>query len=100
MNMESEIQCDDTALKQKVQQYLDEYNIKHAQEGYHYLAAAISITCKNPQKAFSQIDLRNQVALLFGTRPENVERAVRYALRGTHMTNKQFIQNAADAIQQ
>lgn len=95
--MESEIQCDDTLLKEKIQQYLDEYKIKHAQEGYQYLVAAISIAYKM-QKGYNQIDVRNQVALLYGTRPENVERAVRYAIRGTKMTNKTFVQDAVNTI--
>lgn len=98
MDMKSGVQCDNASLEQKVQQYLDEYEIKHAQEGYHYLAAAISIACKNPQKVYSQIDLRNQVALLFGTRSDRVERAIRYAIRGTNMTNKEFIQRAVDKL--
>ena len=96
--METEVQWDDAALEQKVQQYLDEYKIKHAQKGYGYLVASISIGCKNPQKVFSQTDLLNQVAFLFGARSDGVERAIRYAIRGTNMTNKEFIQCAVDKI--
>lgn len=97
-DMESGVQCNNAALKQKVQQYLDEYEIKHARKGYQYLVASISIGCRNPQKIFSQTDLLNQVAFSFGTQPDCVERAIRYAIRGTNMTNKEFIQCAVDKI--
>ena len=96
--MKTEIQCNHFILKQRIQQYLDEYEIKHAHSGYQYLATSISIGCKNPQIIFSLTDLLNQVAFLFGTQSDRVERAMRYAIRGTNMTNKEFIQRAVDEI--
>lgn len=84
-----------------IYQYVDTLGIKHGNMGFRYLVALIQIGIETYETSYKISDMYEKVAKIYGTRRSSVERAVRYAIKGTKymgMTNKEFVMVAIDEL--
>lgn len=78
--------------------YMDKMGIKHANTGYRYLATAIRICTDSPEMGYNMTYLYRIISEMFDTKMFCVERAMRYSLSMSMMTNKEFVSKAVDYI--
>jgi len=78
--------------------YLDATEVKHSHMGFRYLVSAIDLGLQSPDMVYRITDLYNAVAVTFNASGAKVERSIRYAIKKTNLTNKEFITRAIDDI--
>lgn len=71
--------------------YLDKKNVKHSSLGFKYLVSAFMITGIDASQNITMAEVYQKVANKHGTRPNCVERAIRYSIKHQGITNKEFI---------
>lgn len=78
--------------------YLSSRGIKNSNKGYIFLADAIRLGAETEDSVNRVSDLYTLIAMSYGVLPQNVERAIRYAISGLGVTNKEFIAKAVHEI--
>jgi hypothetical protein len=66
--------------------------------GFRYLVTAIELGLQTPDIVYRITDLYDAVAAFFNTTGVKVERSIRYSIRKTNLTNKEFISRAIDHL--
>ncbi len=94
--------------EKKICDYLDERHIAHKDLGYSYLFSAIKALCKEKTpRCFKANDVYAAVAIEYQATTARVERAIRSSIsrsitrsatENAHITNKEFIARAVDAL--
>ncbi len=79
-------------------QYLDDMRINHTNSGYRYLAKAIQICLENPLETTNIMDVYRMVGITCNKNQASVEKAIRYSIFPTGLTNKKFIWKVVDDI--
>ena len=74
--------------------YLDSAGIKQSNNGFRYIISIIEMGSKQSDNLFKTTDLYKTVAERYNTTPVRVERSIRYSIRGTRQTNKEFLSRA------
>ena len=78
--------------------YLSNKGLKKSNKGYCFLAEAIRMSLGSRETLSKVTELYAAVAQKYGTQPQNVERAIRYAICVLGVTNKDFISQATEDI--
>ncbi len=81
-----------------VYSYLEEQGIKHSNLGFRFLASAIMLGIETPSYCMKIAGLYEEVAKEQSTNRACVERAIRNAIPGRKVTNKEFIAKAVDTL--
>lgn len=82
----------------KIYRYLDSKGLKHAKLGYKYLISAIGAMIEDPYENQKITDVYDRVAKDHGTSGYCVERAIRYAITKSNVSNKEFILRATHEL--
>lgn len=82
-----------------ISKYLEKYGIHHSNTGYRYLMNAVRLGYQEPQLLYKISNLYEDIAQSYGIRTANLERAIRYSLKGLNMTSKEFIAKAVHDLQ-
>lgn len=81
-----------------INNYLEEQGVKHSNLGFRYLITAISLGLQSPPLSMTMSDLYAQTAEKHSTDAMRVERAIRYSISNSTVSNKEFIAKAIDEL--
>lgn len=82
----------------KIYIYIEDYGIKHSNLGFKYLATSIHLGLESPSLCQKITDLYEKAGNIHCTKGINIERAIRYSIQNTNMTNKEFIIKAINNL--
>ena len=82
----------------EVYKYLEYNGIKHSNLGFRFVATSILLGIETPSYCMKIASLYDEVARIHETSSACVERAIRNAITGVKMTNKEFIAKAVDML--
>lgn len=90
-------------INSEIYNYLCTLGLKHSNNGYRYIFAAICMGLEQPERLRKIEDLYTDVANTYQTTTTAVERSIRYSLaslksEGEMAKNKEFIASAIDYL--
>lgn len=88
----------ETVIDREIHRYLLDHDIKACGKGFNYLVSAIRKGLENLTNIYNIMKLYEAVAEEYNKNTGSIERAIRYLIKSTGVTNKEFISIAVYRI--
>ena len=88
----------ETIIDREIHRYLMDHDVKTCGKGFYYLVSAIKKGLDNFTNIYNIMKLYEEIAEEYNKNTSNIERSIRYLIKTTGATNKEFISTAVYRI--